>query len=576
MKVEKSPAARQKEARIEELEKQLQRTRATLKGLKTRLQKMQARIEEIQKEAINLGGSLYRRFAQIAARLEKLSEKLRKDKRLNREDKVLIRELYEAIVEHMSGSVPDLEEQVNTHAEEEAKAREWAERRDAFREFRVAPDETEQRDIRKLYLQLSKQFHPDRARSEAEKGQFHQLQQQINEAYESNDIHALLDLEAQLGEADAKLAGPRTTDALDQTIKRLERQLELLQLQKARLSTEIKQLRDSQLGQVLTAYDSMEREGYSLEDSDEISGLRMAIQEMEELEAALIDTEKTGKMSPLIIQILNRAADPTGILMQGIADEFGEEFAAALFDAAMFGDDEDEYEDDEIYTSNPNPKFPIGSSVRLGQATEVEYIDMDDEERAFSTAGYTGKVVEALLDDYGAPCYHVELDSPSMKRLPKDFIIAEGETFNWITYIKEADLATSAPEASPEAAKQVYRELFYTYCLSDLPPTQQERLRQILLARPEGGDEENWLDYLEANMPMPVSVMTRGQWSQYRPGGKAEIYAYFGYSPESGLLVMAKIGKKNSQLPLAEFYAPLNSKVGELLNDYYEWFDEVH
>ena len=214
--------------------------------------------------------------------------------------------------------------------------------------------------------------------------------------------------------------------------------------------------------------------------------------------------------------------------------------------------------------------------MRLGQATEVEYIDMDDEERAFSTAGYTGKVVEALLDDYGAPCYHVELDSPSMKRLPKDFIIAEGETFNWITYIKEADLATSAPEASPEAAKQVYRELFYTYCLSDLPPTQQERLRQILLARPEGGDEENWLDYLEANMPMPVSVMTRGQWSQYRPGGKAEIYAYFGYSPESGLLVMAKIGKKNSQLPLAEFYAPLNSKVGELLNDYYEWFDEVH
>jgi hypothetical protein len=36
----------------------------------------------------------------------------------------------------------------------------------------------------------------------------------------------------------------------------------------------------------------------------------------------------------------------------------------------------------------------IGRSVRLGQATGVEDIDIDDEERAFNTAGYTGKVGE--------------------------------------------------------------------------------------------------------------------------------------------------------------------------------------
>ena len=80
--------------------------------------------------------------------------KLRKDKRLNRQDKALIEEMYRGFTGGM-GKRCRIWKPGWRACSEPGGRRQIP---DAFKEFRVEPPK-EQRDIRKVYLRLSKQFH---------------------------------------------------------------------------------------------------------------------------------------------------------------------------------------------------------------------------------------------------------------------------------------------------------------------------------------------------------------------------------------------------------------------------------
>jgi len=569
MKIEKSQEMRKKEARAAELEEQLKRTRATLKSLKTRLRNTQQRVKEVQQELFNKVSRLQQRLWQGLKNLEQLTEKLRKDKRLKKQDKALIEEMYRGFAGGIGEEMPDLE----------AQAAEWAEGqeedakfRDAFKEFRVEPPKEEQRDIRKLYLRLSKQFHPDRAASKKEAEQYHQFQQQINEAYEKYDIQALLDMEQLFGETPGESLpeDAATTDVLDLRISRLEHQLALLQQQQERLSEEIKQLRKSEMGQMLTEVDGMERAGFSMEQGTGLHHIEQIVEILDAFEAALKDTDKRGKMSPLFDSIMERimpAINPLAAMMDKMMGmDFDEDF-----DDGLFWDDEDD-EDDE-YERNPSPLFPPGVFVRIEEEVELEYFDEEERLVQFDATGLSGQVSAALLDEEDEPFYNITLDIASMKQLPAGYIIEEGQEFNYIRYLEEEWLAEEKGRKK-EPRKKVrteYRKVLYQNIFSGLPPEDARRLQAILLAKPDKSDEDNWLPYLEKNLPFPFAAYTRGQYGGWRFGQKATVSAYGGFAPDYGLIVQARVGRQTDFVPLAEFYGPPGSKQEQVLGDYMMW-----
>ncbi|MCB0595627.1 MAG: DnaJ domain-containing protein [Lewinellaceae bacterium] len=564
MKIEKSAEVRRKEARIEELEEQLKRTRTTLKSLKTRLSNTQQRVEEIHREMFNKASRMQERLTKGLKNLEELTQKLRKDKRLSREDKELIEEIYRGVAGGMGGGMPDWEAQAAERAENQE---EEAKFRDAFKEFRVEPPKEEQRDIRKLYLRLSKQFHPDRASNKKEAKQFHQFQQQVNEAYEKHDIQALLDMEQIFGETgdEPENGETATTDVLDHKISRLQNQLALLQQQQERLSEEIRQLRKSDMGQALTEVDSMERAGFSIEEGMGLQQLEPIVEILEAFEKALRDTDKKGKMSPLFEDIMGQmmlAINPLAAMMDEMMGE-DEDFDD------MFWDD---FDDDEFYP-NLDPEFPVGTYVRVAEEIKMDYFDVNNGAGSFSLKGLSGIVSAAMFDEEGEPVYNIALDTDSMKRLPRSIIVEEGADFNVLYYLEE-DLLVEQKGKKKEPAKKVaqtYRTLLYQNAFSELPPEQDQRLQAILLANPAASDEANWLAYLEQHLHFPFGAFTHGLLSNWRRGRKVTILAYGGFAPEYGLIVQARIGRQTDFVPLAEFYGSPGSKEDQILEDYQEW-----
>ncbi|MCB9350399.1 MAG: DnaJ domain-containing protein [Lewinellaceae bacterium] len=562
MKIDKSPEMRQKEALVEELEAQVKRTRTTLKSLKTRLQNTQERVAEVHQKIFNKVTQLQGRLIKGMKNLEQLIAKLRKDKRLNRQDKALIEEMYRGFTGGIGEEMPDLEAQA---AERAQSQEEDAKFRDAFKEFRVEPPTEEQRDIRKVYLRLSKQFHPDRARNKKEAEQFHQFQQQVNEAYEKYDIQALLDMEQLFGEtADETInEGAATVDVLDLKISRLEHQLDLLQQQQERLSQEIRQLRKSDMGQMLTEVDGMQRAGFSVEDGMGLQHLEPIVEILEAFETALRDTDKRGEMSPLFDDIMAQAQasmDPLQAMMNEMMG-YEEEDMDDLF-----------WDDEEVYYPNPDPLFPVGTYVRINEREEVDYFEGEDM-ISFSLKGLAGIVSEAMLEE-DEPFYNVVLDIDSMKRLPGAYITERGGAFNVIDFLDEESLVKEKRKKKDTLKKVqlAYRTLLYQHVFAELPPAQDQRLQAILLAHPEKNDEANWLAYLEQHLSFPFEATTSGDYAHWRRGRKATILSYGGFSPEYGLIVQARIGRETDFVPLAEFHGPAGSKMGEVLEDYREWF----
>ena len=564
MKIEKSQEALKREKKIADLEQQIKRTQTTLKSLKTRLANTQTRIEEIQREFFRKTERIKNKWLEVTRQITQLTEKLRNDQRLLQDERALIEGLYQALVLEGQEAMPPLDSPDIDYSQTEDKAR----FQDLFESFKIEPDSSDQREIRKIYLGLSKRFHPDRARNDNEKKQYHELQQQINDAYQTHDIQALLDLERFFAEPESPVKGVSTIDLLDAQITGLKNQLQALKQQQKRLSKEIKQLRNSDLGNMLTMVDGMERYGASMDEGLGLSMMEDMVGLLERLKSALESTQKEGKISPDLIEIQTELNSPSPF---DLYDEFFEDDLYGDGMAPYFWDDEfSEFEE------NPNPKFPVGTPVRIDRKFEIYYIDDKDIKYTFDGKGLSGVISDTLLDGDGLPFYYVQLDIPSMNRLPGDYVRLHTDMFSSLEVEDEKVLghAKKYKKDSPEKVFGAYREILYQHLFHYLPVDQKKRLRQILLAFPGQTDEVNWLACFEEQLPLPFTARVK-EVSQYpKPGQKVKVIQYGGYSDEVRIQVLIQAGQNRVQLlPLAELEGIGSSPVGQLLDDYLAWFE---
>ncbi|MEM8527603.1 MAG: J domain-containing protein [Bacteroidota bacterium] len=310
--VEKSSVVVQKEQELLQLQKKRKKLLTQLKRNQTTLEKLKTGITKMQRQVAGRVPDLVMEIQRCKDRLVELFRKAKTSKKIAEEEKEGLDEFIEVFDEQnpfemlFGMSMEDFEAQReqaghNTDEFDRQKAFEF------FKEFETPAKEEDQREIRKAFIRLANRFHPDKAKSNKEKEQFHELMQQINSAYQRHDLATLIRLEEQysdkktLMEQGVKEEGA-IIDILDIEIDRISREVQLLDNQLNRAKEELKSVRASDVGK---AY-KMEQDAmkYGEASSEEmIESLEQQKEELEEVEKAMQVYLKTGEMPELIREL---------------------------------------------------------------------------------------------------------------------------------------------------------------------------------------------------------------------------------------------------------------------------------
>ena len=567
--ISKSPEMLLKEKQIEELHKKLKKTRSTLKSLKTRLGNTQQNITDIQMKVSSQYFRMMEDVENLKEEIVGLLKKLLKLKNLASEEKKQLKNMMKDMAEPSFG-----EEYDEYRAQKEKKESndfnfddaQRAKMRDMFAEFRVKPDEEEQRNIRKIFIKLSTNFHPDKANNDEERELFHGLQQQINEAYQAGDIEKLLELDRVNLETDVLDFQSKavTVDMLQQEIDRLNRELGYLQNQIDRTSQELKLLRKSDLGKILSDLKKAKKEGAGMDDM--IEHMNEGIEHFTEIRDALFEAEKEKDLS-VFYKLMASKMDESDFeeagfdiddlieMMGGM--EGGEE---TFFD--MFGGMDVDFDREEVR----NPKFEIGSSVRIKNSVKSKYAKKVDMKN------WEGRVLNVYAED-GEEIYEIYFDSVTMNQnMPLSYI---EKMIDWEKDFSEhefalSDLAKSTPRDKEEEASFAYRKKLNQFQWQHLGKEQEQMMQEILDQYTEDGEPENWENYFRKNIPFPVELTSKGIY-YFKEGDKVTA-AKLGEWRDYGHTVLIQQGKKLEHYPLFDLTA--KGEVGKILDLYFEWIRE--
>ncbi|WP_020536242.1 hypothetical protein [Lewinella cohaerens] len=486
MSIEKSPLIRQQEERIAELQTKIKQKNTTIKSLKTRLDNMRERIGELQRKASSSFAIAKEKMQQQTKKIIAILARLHKDKRFSKVERAQFKEMHQEIDDMVEEALPfdDPEFDFDFGSDEE-KARNF----DPFATFHVAPEPEVQQGLRKLYLKLSKRFHPDHAQNPKEQQLFHDIQQEIIRLYQSHDLQGLMNIATQY---DLNLLdfSESETDVLEQKIQFLTQQLNGLEQQQERLSTEIKSLRKSKMGQMLTDVDSYAKEGLDITNAKEMTG--DALEEMQAYFEALEEVERTANIEPLI--------EHQNALIE-------DDLLAEL----LFGDNDfdDYYDGNEDYDFNPfgenyaepkeatDPKYPVGSWVKFEAFAEYQSKPLIVD----------GQVRSAFIGYSGDTFYDIQASTDTLLKMTRPFIekmlnLASLGSFGGIP--EDVIAPSTAPSPSKiEAREGVLYKVWRKYAFRPLSIGQRKRIFKVLDRNKEKPDYENWLDHIKEEMICP-------------------------------------------------------------------------
>lgn len=561
-KITKHPEIVKKEKQLTEKQKELRKRKSTLKSLKTRLSNTREEIEDIGRK---IQGTMQRLMAEtidLMQKIKALAEQLLSSENISNEDKqglkMIVDDLNEA--EMLDEDAKEFREQYQKRQDgdfdfdENAKAK----MRDLFEEFKVEPPQAEQRNIRSLFLKLSKEFHPDLADTDYKREKYHSLQQEINAAYKNNDIHRLLEIEEMNSQSGIDLSGKSfDKDDLDNLISSVERQITQINAQIDRTSQEIKNLRQSQYGEMLTQVKKAGREGMDLDDmtmeqEDNLENLR-------KLEAALVDSVKIDGISPLFQQVMEEMRPPS-------EDDFLEMLGMSDGGFGFFDDEEEKVE---------NPKFPIGSSVkvlkkkrgknnpqgRVGRVIDCYYAETDTSDDYF--VAYTVQYDSVTLN---------ELDDKAFAKLHSEIFLHEGEDFT------ESELESTEPRDTPQDA--IYARDVRIFKLNFIfkSEEQKSRVEKVCFKDKNLSMLENWMNHLQQELSVPVKGRTLHHYFFVVDAGLKTTVQEISHISEEDQRIIARTKITGyphlTYMPIDNFeYTGKDTKTYRLLYDFSTWHE---
>jgi hypothetical protein len=557
--IAKSPEMLAKEAEIKILVAKIKKTRTTLKSLKTRLSNSQQDFVAFQTKMQTELMSRMEKAQRMMSEIVDYAKKLRKVNFISQADKIALKEIIE-----MFGEQSMFGEGFEEYQEQKRKAEAGefdfdenarAKARDMFKEFNVEPPKEEQRKIRQVFISLSSKFHPDKAKNDKEREDFHVLMQEINTAYQNHDIEKLLEIERMYVNSEAiDLTGKAVTvDVLTEEIKRLTRELEFLEGQVERTSGEIKNFRKSDLGKALTAKNKMEKEGEGIdseiEQIDEMAG------QLEGLHAALKDSWDKQHLSPKFYEAL-MAGQGGGNPFDDFEDDDGDFDFGDIFGGDF--DDEDgemdvnsmlrklfsQEDDEEELEPIKNPRFKEGETVKVMTNTRPDFYPQTN------LKGFTGRLIESYMED-DEERYVIEFSPDSLEKISVEYVseaMGSGDVFDEYTFGRN-DLKKVKFDFDEDVAEEMRYILQVKSSFVDEEPKIQKIIMDALLQDIDVEETENWFNYFENKLILPMDAKARGLLQDMRKGTKVKIIQPIAAHPTVGIIVLCLVGKKKEQVP---------------------------
>ena len=329
--IQKSPLIVDMEAQLLELETQKKNLNTQLRAQKTMLQKWKEEIVEIQRQLFGKAMKRMSDFESLRKEIVSLCGKIMKSKKVSKKEKEEIKK-FEEDLSSQNFSPEDMEEMMRQRNKEAGAD---GQRFEFFEKMRVEPEHKEQRSIRKIFLRLAAQFHPDKARTDKEKEHCHTLMKSINEAYEKHDVEMLLNIEAEYGDVEAFSITITISDEtdhiqkLEKDIERISREVEFLENQLERVVQETTNVKKSEPGKMLQKKKIAERQGKDglktlMED------MEMGYQQLLGLKKALEKCLKSGKMPDVPAHLIDGPLGEQMLddMMEAMQDEFGDDLEA--------------------------------------------------------------------------------------------------------------------------------------------------------------------------------------------------------------------------------------------------------
>jgi len=449
----------------------------------------------------------------------------------------------------------DLQEKKKQIEDPEFEEEQRAKMRDAFEQFKVKPLEEEQKNIRKVFITLSTNFHPDKARNDKERKDYHSLMQQINEAYQSGDIDKLLELEkVYLSDKIVDFSTKAVTvDMLTQIIEKLIRDLNFIKNQTKRTSSEIKALRKSELGNMLTEVNRAEKYGMGLGEMTE--DMNMHLERLSELRDTLQLCVEKGNMYPMH-EMVNEQMSLSPLDFIAGLDMDDEEFSMMNEFFGGFDDDPEPVK---------NPKIPIGTSVQIKKDVPYPYTI------GLNLKGWQGRVSEVFKIGEEI-IYVIQLDSIALKEIPEKIVKAlldDGEQFRTVE-VSLSDIKKAPPRDTTEEATRTFRTILHRRNWNYLPKDDNAMMQEILLKFPEKSDKENWEFWIKEHISFPISGKSRGYFND--PSGiKMKINSIYEWHEGAGLLVLIDRNGMVMDHPLIDI--KIDGKHKNIFELYDEWYD---
>ncbi len=518
--IEKDSAEVKREKHIAKLKKTFDETKADITAVKDKIEHFQSRIEYLIVSVQTRILLLQREMDGIRREVEKIAKKLKKDKRFTRDERAALTLFSEQYLDQLPDDID-----FDALLEDQIESKERAEERSMFKEFKVEPNKADQATLRELYLKLSKQFHPDKAGKDDDVQAFHEIQQAIIQAYENHDLHALIALDEAHGQQADTVALAAAAATSEDALAHWERQVEALKDQKKRLDKELKALRKSDYGTMVVR---MLKE--DLNPEDEIAEGHEHLARMVEIRDAFLEVEKIASIEPLNTVL---AAQMKAEMEEEGAHSF-EDFMEQFVLESMDDDDDgydsflgdpDDYE--EAVEDNPNPKFPVDSSVLnhpVGVGKPLDCI-----------------VLGAYLQN-GMPIYDLRITAAAMAGLASDevYSMAYDGIFVLLHDIPESEIEKAKvvrlDKHKDEAA--IYRKVWREHVFSSDEP-EDEFIQSVINRDPNQEDYENWVDYLSEN----IEILSRKKCVNLAEAGKrttVQVKEIAGYDPSEGMILSCK------------------------------------
>lgn len=257
----RAPLITQKEQELEDLTNEHKQCLKILNRQKSILNRLKEKILTMQKDTSNKLFNRMSKFDDLKKELLELLKEGQKSKFVSKSDKKEMKDLLHEIEgEDLFGIPNNFTENPNMEEDFYNKPPHEV----LFDPFKVEINEQEKQNIRKVFIKLATQFHPDKAVNSFESEKFHSIMQRINLAYKRGDIAELIEIDANycLNNNLTFHEDERgILEFMEQDIERIKHEIYLLNQQLVRTKKEINEINKSEMGCMLKDLSKQKKEG---------------------------------------------------------------------------------------------------------------------------------------------------------------------------------------------------------------------------------------------------------------------------------------------------------------------------